>query len=211
MSTILPSLLAANPLQLDKAIQSIIDLKLKHVHIDMMDFHFTDNFGLTPAMCKHILKQYPDLTLDVHLMTQPTSMPLIHTLTNLGITNITIHPHTLPKEQLQRLLNDPQINLRIAVLPSEELTAHHLSYPNLLFLAVNPGFSHQKMQTHVLHNMQKANEAGINTVLDGGVNIDNITEVMSYKPDAIVIGGGLFSATKQEQQKLLKTIADLQG
>ena len=90
MSLIVPSLLAADPLNLQQDIDMLVALGLRHIHIDIMDYHFTHNFGFTPATCKAILSQYPNLELDAHFMTQPTSLQLIDAFLDAGIKKILI-------------------------------------------------------------------------------------------------------------------------
>lgn len=206
---ILPSLLAASQLKLHQAISNMLDLGLSHLHIDMMDYHFTHNFGLTPSICREIIKTFPEVTLDVHLMTNPTPTHLIEQLSDMGITDISVHTNTLSKDDLLRLQNTANLELRIALLPTENI-ADYLNYKKLLILAVNPGFSHQALQQNALHNAKIAASHHIDTMFDGGVNISTAHMIKDAQPSSVVVGGGLFGKSKQEQQSLITLLTDPQ-
>lgn len=207
---ILPSLLAAPQLQLHKAIEEMMDLGLNHFHIDMMDYHFTHNFGLTPSICKAIIQSFPNATLDVHLMTNPTPLQLIDQLLDLEIYNISLHPHTLSEHDLSSVKNNKAIKLRMAMLPHQDIS-EFIEYPSILALAVNPGFSHQKMHANVLHNVNIATSNNIDVMLDGGVNLESAQHVKKAKPSSVVVGGGLFGKSRNEQKQLIHQLTGLQG
>lgn len=191
---VMPSLLAAPSLSLHQAIEDLIKLGFHTFHIDMMDYHFTPNFGLSTQICKDILQAFPQVKLDVHLMTNPTPQILLEDLASLGIDQISVH---------QNLSNIPP-NFRIALNPLEPFS--HLQHKKLLFLTVSPGFSFQQMKKEVLLEAKKAKENGHNITIDGGINLDNLDEVLAINPDQIVIGGGLFG---KDRQKLLDRLMDL--
>lgn len=188
---VMPSLLAAPPLTLKESIAELIEEGFHIFHVDMMDYHFTNNFGLTPQICEDILKTFPEVTLDVHLMTNPTPPGLIARLQDMGISDISVHPNTMANSN----------NLRTALSPEEPLTQDK----KLLLLAVSPGFSNQTLQTHVLEKAIQAKALGANIILDGGINLSTLDAVLNTQPDAIVIGSGLFGADRKQLIQKLKT------
>lgn len=192
---IMPSLLAAPSLELSKHIENLIDKGFKTFHIDMMDYHYTHNFGLTPQICQDILKQFPEITLDVHLMTNPTPEHLIQRLQDMGVTDIAIHPQTMKAI--------PE-GFRVALSPNELSEAS--KHSRLLFLTVNPGFSYQKMDTSILAHAKKAKEKGANITIDGGINLETLDQVLAISPDNIVIGGGLFNQDKDQLLSRLRSL-----
>ena len=206
---ILPSLLASDPLSIKKDIEKMIDLGINTFHIDIMDYHFTPNFGLSVAHCKSILAAFPDINLDVHLMMDPTPLSIINELSHLGIKDISLHPNTLAKHDFDLLFSEFDLNIRAALLPNDPVD-DFLQYPKLLFLAVNPGFCGQKMQISVLDKLAKAKSAGIHTMLDGGINLNTIDNVIQYNPEMIVVGGGLINQSTQQQIEFVNKIKGLQ-
>jgi|AntRauTorckE5430_2_1112549.scaffolds.fasta_scaffold00428_11 ribulose-phosphate 3-epimerase len=191
---ILPSLLAAPTLKLYNAVEDLMLEGFDCFHIDMMDYHYTQNFGISLKACEELLYHFPTITLDVHLMTNPTPLHLIETLKDMGIKEISVHPNTL---------NPISTDLRLALSPNEDINT---TYRKLLFLTVNPGFSHQKMQIGILEKAKIAKERGCNITIDGGVNLETLDAVLDIKPDNVIIGGALFG---KDREKLLVRLKDL--
>ena len=210
MIQIRPSLLAANPINLEHDIEDMLSLGLNAFHIDMLDYQFAPNFGLSIDCCRSILKRFPNVHLDVHLMMNPTPIHIIESLLEIGIQDISIHLDTLSDTDREKCLSLKDVNIRIAVRPEEPLD-HYQMYPRLLLLAVSPGFSGQRMESSVLDKALAAHKLGIDVLLDGGINLSTIQSVMQAKPNTIVIGGGLVQQPKEQQVKLLNQIKDLQG
>ena len=209
MNFLLPSLLAAPSLNLADCITDLMYLGLNDLHIDCMDFQYTHNFGLNIQNMKDIKSRYPACTLDVHLMTNPTSKELLNQLIEIGITNISVHWNTLDKPTQQWLIKQP-INLRVALSPDENIPTN-CPTKRLLILCVNPGFSHQTLQVAMLEKAKQAKQQGFNVMLDGGINLDNIEAVMEVNPDHIIMGGGLLKHSPEQQKTILSTIKDLRG
>ncbi len=210
---ILPSLLAAPSLELHRSIEAMLTLGLTHFHIDMMDYQFTPNFGLSLDLCRAILQTFPEASLDVHLMTNPTQPALVDALLEMGITDITVHLNTLSQDQIKTLSKTPSIRLRVAlshhdqldqVMQQEKFTL--LKPKRLLILAVTPGFCGQKMQPTALALTQKANQLGFDTMLDGGVNLDSCHDVKVSQPNSVVVGGGLFNQPHDKQTALISQL-----
>ncbi|UTC24615.1 hypothetical protein MMH89_00345 [Candidatus Comchoanobacter bicostacola] len=209
MNFILPSLLAAPSLNLADCITQLMQLGLKDLHIDCMDFQYTHNFGLNIQNMKDIRSRYPECTLDVHLMTKPTSKALLNQLIEIGIKNISVHWNTLDTATQQWLIKQP-IDLRIALSPDESIPSN-CPTQRLLILCVNPGFSHQALQVSMLEKAKQAKQQGFDVMLDGGINLDNIEKVLKVNPDHIVMGGGLLKHSPEQQKSILSKIKDLRG
>ncbi|MCP8352270.1 hypothetical protein [Candidatus Synchoanobacter obligatus] len=205
---ILPSLLAAHPLKLQRDIEAMIALDLHYLHIDIIDYHYTPNFGLSLDHCKAIKKAFPAIKLDVHLMTNPTPISLIEKLIDIGVDAISLHHDTLVQPITTDILRNTLI--RAAILPSETLQEEHTAYQNILALAVSPGFCGQQLQPQALTTIQQAKERGLHTMLDGGINVSTAAQVAACNPDAVVIGGGLFNQPLAQQRQLIQMLRDPQ-
>ena len=209
MNLILPSLLAAPTLHLKDALDELITIGLTDFHIDIMDYHYTPNFGLSIHHLEDIISAYPQSKIDVHLMTQPTQRSLLEQLIHLGIEHISVHTQTLSKPDLD-WLKTQKIQLRVALNPNEPIPKDLIS-DQVLILCVNPGFSHQKFQETQLLKIKQAKALGLDVMVDGGVNLNNISSIMQHKPDHLVIGSGLFKRNLSERQDFINLIKDLQG
>jgi ribulose-phosphate 3-epimerase len=209
MNTILPSLLAVPTLHVGKSIDEFIQLGLQDFHVDIMDYHFTPNFGLSIHHIEEIQLAYPKSNIDVHLMTSPTRQELIEKLIHIGIKDISIHLDTLSPNTLS-WINQQSINIRTALNPSDPIPKD-LPSNRVLILCVNPGFSHQKFQEEQLKKIAQAKALGLDVMVDGGINHNNIHQIMPLNPDHLVIGSGLTKLSTAEKANLIQTITDLQG
>ena len=63
-----PSILAADPLNMGRDVQRMVDAGTDWLHVDIMDAHFVPNLSFNPALTAALHAQFPDLPLDVHLM-----------------------------------------------------------------------------------------------------------------------------------------------
>ena len=63
-----PSILAADPLNMERDVQRMVDAGTDWLHVDIMDAHFVPNLSFSPALTKALHERFPMLPLDVHLM-----------------------------------------------------------------------------------------------------------------------------------------------
>lgn len=195
----------------------MLALNLLELHIDMMDYHFTPNFGLSIDVCQSILQHFPETRLDVHLMTSPTRPELISDLADMGVTDITVHLNTLSQALIQQLKAHHSINLRIAISHDDSLDKL-ISHPDfltlnpsrLLVLAVTPGFCGQAMQPAALSIAKQAIALGFDTMVDGGVNLSTSQDIRKLQPQSVVVGGGLFNQPLDKQKMLISQLTDPQ-
>ena len=68
MITIAPSILAADPLNMEEDIRRVLSCGIDTLHIDVMDAHFVPNLSYGPAIVKAIRQKFPNVRLDTHLM-----------------------------------------------------------------------------------------------------------------------------------------------
>ena len=89
MIKIAPSILAADPLNLERDVRKAEKAGCDWIHVDVMDAHFVPNLAYSPDVVRR-LKEVTSLPLDVHLM-----MDHPETLTDVfleaGADSLTIH------------------------------------------------------------------------------------------------------------------------
>lgn len=67
MIKVAPSILAADPLNMERDVRRMVDAGCDMIHVDVMDAHFVPNLSYGPALVRALHSRF-DTPLDVHLM-----------------------------------------------------------------------------------------------------------------------------------------------
>lgn len=196
---IYPSLLAANALRLEEEIETLEDLGIQTLHLDVMDNHYVPNLSFGPHLARQIKKRFPKLKLDVHLMTTPVDA-LIDAFATAGADYISIHSEaTYHLDRSLTLIRSHGCKAGIALNPATPLAAltwcsHHLDF--VLLMTVNPGFGGQQMIPEMIPKIkQLANEyPAIQIAVDGGVDAQKIKTLQAAGATRFIVGSALFEA-----------------
>ena len=215
MTTISPSLLAADFANLTKDIDMINRSEADWLHLDVMDGVFVPNisFGFPVLQAVAKICQKP---LDVHLMivdpgkfteqvkalgaymmnVHYEACPHLHRtiqqIHNAGMkAGVTLNPHT-PINVLEDIIQDVDM---------------------VLLMTVNPGFGGQKFIEHSIQKVQRLKELILKTgshvliEVDGGVNHETAPRLVQAGVDVLVAGSYVFGAENPEQRiKALKEL-----
>lgn len=209
MIKILPSLLSADLLNIRTEIDALLEGGADLIHLDVMDNHYVPNLTFGPSFCEAISKHYPALKIDVHLMTIPVDSSIVQ-FAEAGAHRISIHPEaTLHLDRSLQLIKQQQCKVGLALNPSTSLSTYHwishlLDY--LLVMTVNPGFGGQKLINELLPKISelKTQYPQIELCVDGGVNQENISQLIKAGAREFVIGNALF-----KEKSYMQTIAKL--
>ena len=200
---IAPSLLAANFFNLEKDLSLLSFNNINTIHFDVMDNHYVPNLSFGPVVCDAIKKYLPSLSLDVHLMVQPADA-LIESFAASGAEIITIHPDSvIHLDRSLKRIKELGCKAGLAFNPATPL--HQLEtvidqIDLVLLMSVNPGFGGQTFIKSVLPKIEKArtiiNKSGkpIRLQVDGGINLQTISDVADAGADSFVIGSALFQS-----------------
>jgi ribulose-phosphate 3-epimerase len=196
---IAPSLLSADMAFLGDEVKKVMQAGADMVHFDVMDNHYVPNLTFGPAVCRSLIKHFPDLIVDVHLMVMPVDN-LIEAFADAGAKRIAIHPDaTIHLDRSLQLIKSHHCQAGLVLNPATSIDCvrwchHRLDY--LLIMTVNPGFGGQQLIPEMLSKIRELREKypTLPICVDGGVNAKNIAELAKAGADQFVAGSAIFKS-----------------
>ncbi len=201
MVRLFPSLIASNPLNIEKTVHRLQD-SCSGFHVDVMDNQFVPNIAFTLETVNAIHSAAP-LVIWTHLMVyKPAKYLEKMTLKEQDI--ISIHYESAPVEELKvifRKLQDMNVVASCALLPKTPVSVLHelMGYiDHVLIMSVNAGFSGQKFlhetvfKLQQLQKFQNEHNTQFTVGVDGGINLATIQEVLPYHVTDIALGSSVF-------------------
>lgn len=143
-------------------------------------------------------KKITDINFEIHLMVvdpKPWAMQWLEA----GAKRVIVQIETLAEKDILFLKGFGKGKVGIALAPNTPIKAvapYVQHFPFIQLLAVNPGFSGQKIQRKVLEKIVylKALYPGITIEIDGGVNDRTAPTIKDAGADIIVSGSYIFEA-----------------
>ncbi|MFA5074999.1 MAG: ribulose-phosphate 3-epimerase [Candidatus Babeliales bacterium] len=198
---IFPSLIASDILNLEKTIQSL-NTKCDGYHIDIMDDHFVPNLTWGPDFVNAIIRT-TDLPLNVHLMVD-NPRDWVNRLNLRKQDFFVFHIETLDSNEIKNFIKDiKKIGCKVGIALNPETNINLIfDYLDLLdailVMSVKPGFSGQKFDSSVLSKIEILNKKRKDRNLffylsmDGGINQDNIKNLLKNGVDQVGVGSAIF-------------------
>ncbi len=214
---IAPSILSANFAALGDAIAAAERGGADLIHVDVMDGHFVPNITIGPPVVKSI-RQVAHVPLDVHLMiTDPDRY--IDAFADAGAAMISVHVEVLPHlHRTVHAIKKLGVKAGVVLNPSTPVGALQEIAPDVdfvLVMSVNPGFGGQtfipRSESKVRDVRALLDRAGnaADVEIDGGVDLQNIVQVVSAGARIIVAGAAVFNTPDPERAvRDLKAAAD---
>jgi len=200
---IAPSILAWDLGDLDGAIQISVKGGADQVHLDVIDGHFAPNITFGPGTVK-ALRGRCDLKFDTHLMIDSPQV-YVDKFLEAGSDLLTFHAEVLNGSKFDELyltVHAKGKEMGLAIRPKTELprwAADRLDkISTIVVMTVNPGFSGQTMDMSVMPKLRKISalvgNRGLPTDIevDGGVEPENVHEVVKNGGNVLVAGAGVF-------------------
>ena len=198
MIKIAPSILAADPLNLERDVRKAEKAGCDWIHVDVMDAHFVPNLAYSPDVVRR-LKEVTSLPLDVHLMMDHPET-LADVFLEAGADSLTIHAEADADvnallERIREKGRLPGIAIRPHT-PLEKALPYLEKAGLVLAMTVEPGFGGQKLEPEVVDKIRAIRDSGYQGYIeaDGGIREDNIRMLVENGLTVAVMGTALFHA-----------------
>jgi ribulose-phosphate 3-epimerase len=201
---IAPSVLAWDLGDLEGAVDISVQGGADQLHLDVIDGHFAPNITFGPGTVK-ALRRRCDLKFDTHLMIDQPELYAAKFL-DAGSDLLTFHVEVLdgPKfDELHRTVKGKGKEVGLAIKPSTELPSWAVERLDkvsaLVVMTVNPGFSGQAMDMSVMPKLERLSRMmadrglPVDIEIDGGVEPDNVHEVVKRGGNVLVAGAGVYA------------------
>lgn len=200
MNCLSPSILAADFSRLGEQIHELDEAGAQYVHIDVMDGMFVPSISFGMPLMKSI-RPCTDRIFDVHLMIEEP-VRYIDDFAEAGADLITVHAEACKHlDRTIEAIKEKGLLAGVAINPATPLSAIEwvLSKVDMvLIMTVNPGFGGQKLIPYTLDKVRALRamieKADLKTDIevDGGINLENVTEAMDAGANIIVAGSAVF-------------------
>ncbi len=209
---IAPSLASAPMHHLGQVIQELEAAGADYIHFDVEDGSFTPVMTLGTKIISD-LRQFTRLPFDVHLMMNNPEW-ILEELTRFGADRISIHYEAslYPRRVLRQIVSlGAQAGLAFnpaTPVPDLRYLSPYLSF--ILLLTTEPEMPDCPFLPEVLEKIKADEQAGdrkrYEWVVDGGVTVQNISQVKKAGADTVVVGRAVF-----RDGKIAENMADLRA
>jgi len=212
MIKLAPSILSADFARLGEQIDEVVRAGVDYIHVDVMDGHFVPNITIGVPVVASI-RRATNLPLDVHLMIEHPER-YVSQFAQAGADIITVHVEASAHLHATiRLIKELGAKAGVSLNPPTPLGAVEEFLPHVdlvLVMSVNPGFGGQPFIPETLpriaetRKLLNGRELHAELEVDGGVNADNVPDVVEAGANVLVAGNSIFRAQEGIAQAIRK-------
>lgn len=207
MPLIAPSILTADFLHLQSECEMLNESKADWFHLDVMDGRFVPNISFGMSIIKQIRKTTSRF-FDVHLMIlEPEKY--VEEFKDAGANSLTVHLEACAHlhrniQQIKSL----EMKAAVAINPATPIFLLQDIITDLdmvLVMSVNPGFGGQSFIPHTIEKIKELktliNKTGslAKIEVDGGISLQNTSEIINAGADVLVVGNAIFSSQNPKE------------
>lgn len=208
MVRLAPSILSADFSRLAEQVSLIEKAGADVIHIDVMDGHFVPNISFGAGVMKSLCGK-TKLPFDVHLMIENPDKYVADFVTD-QTEYIVVHQEACP--HLHRTIQNIKslgVKAGVAVNPGTSLSTLDFILEEVdlvLVMSVNPGFGGQKFiksslaKVEALKQIKEMHSLNYVIEIDGGIDLDNVKEVIDAGIELVVAGSAVFGAPDVEKR-----------
>jgi ribulose-phosphate 3-epimerase len=203
---IAPSILSADFSRLGEEIEAVKRGGAALLHVDVMDGHFVPNITVGLPVVKSLARA-TDLPIDAHLMISEPGR-YAQQFVEAGAAMVSVHVEA--DAHLHRTLMSiksagGQAGVVLNPMTPIESLSEVLAFADyVLVMSVNPGFGGQKFistavdKVRRLRQMITQHQVDVRIEIDGGIDLENISTVVSAGAEIIVAGSAIFGEKDPE-------------
>lgn len=209
MNILAPSILSADFNVLGEQIQTVAKAGAQYIHVDVMDGIFVPSISYGMPVIKSVRKS-TDAVFDVHLMiSEPVRY--IRDFVDSGADIITVHVEAC-KDIDETIRDIKACGVRAAVAinpetPVDKIMPYLDDIDMALVMSVHPGFGGQKFipdvldKVRIIRSYYRDNNMDKDIEIDGGINFDNLPEVLEAGANVIVAGSSVYRGDAADNTK----------
>ncbi|MCI9411117.1 MAG: ribulose-phosphate 3-epimerase [Eubacterium sp.] len=211
-----PSILAADVSRFGEELAAVSEAGADYIHIDIMDGMFVQNISFGVPVVEGIRKCV-DTFFDVHLMVHEP-IRYIRDFAEAGADGITVHVEAC--EDLEATIDEIHNHGKkaaVSIKPRTDIDIILDILPKVymvLVMTVEPGYGGQKIRRDTfdkiirLRQYIEEHNLDVDIEVDGGVDLDNVREVLDAGANVIVAGTKVFHGDVEENMKNFRRILE---
>lgn len=216
MNILSPSILSADFSKLGEQIKEADQAGAQYIHIDVMDGMFVPSISYGMPVIKSV-RGVTSKTFDVHLMIMDP-IRYVKDFVDSGADIITFHLEAAqdPKAVIDEIHKYGK-KAGVSIKPGTDASAldEYLDMVDMiLVMTVEPGFGGQKLipecvdKVRAVRGMLEAKKLKTDIEVDGGIYVENVSQLLEAGANVIVSGSGVF---KGDIQYNVKRFLDILG